>query len=297
MKKDCLDIGTIQAFLDGELASDLMDNVLTHIDSCDACALQVAAAEEESAFVFSALEQEFNTLVPTQRLWAKINDSIEKERKPFWQTILAYLKNPAIASFASLLIVFGIFMAYLNSQADKSQNTIAEVTEKTPQIVTPIYTSDSNVSNDSNSTELNRDETKISSKETTKTPFRVVKTDFRENTRRTENKPNRNETINNRNSQPVVDRYLPGEESYIKTIATLEKNVNGMKDEILNPSARFTYEQNLAVVNDAILKMRAEVKKNPNNESAKQVLMSSYQNKVDLLNSVTEKNQLIASMR
>jgi hypothetical protein len=53
----------------------------------------------------------------------------------------------------------------------------------------------------------------------------------------------------------------------------------------------------MAVVDDAINKMRNEVKKNPKNESAKQVLYASYQNKIDLLNSVSRKEELMASLR
>ena len=49
--------------------------------------------------------------------------------------------------------------------------------------------------------------------------------------------------------------------------------------------------------NDAIVKMQKEVRKNPKNEAARQVLRSSYQNKIDLLNSVAEKTELMASIR
>ena len=291
MKKDCLNIGTIQAFLDGELASDLLENVSHHIALCEDCAMQLATAEEESAIAFTALDAELNTLVPTQRLWAKINDSIEREKKPFWQTAFAFFKNPTIAAFASLMIVFGIFMAYMNSQADQTNTLIAETKSTVQQDFTPISSnSDKSVSTDE--TQKTSDETQISPTEKPRNEFRAVKANFRENIRKTNNKP---KVITD--AQPIVYQYLPGEDSYIKTIATLEKTVNVTKDEALNPSARFTYEQNLAVVNDAITKMRTEVKKNPRNESARQILMSSYQNKVDLLNSVAEKNQLMASMQ
>src|SRR5690348_10853807 len=111
---NCLDTGTIQAFLDGELAPAAASNVSAHIAMCDACAAQLATAEEESAFVFSVLEREMDSLVPTQRLWNKINDSIEVEKQnaPFWQKawgyITASLVNPAIAVAAVAVIVFGI---------------------------------------------------------------------------------------------------------------------------------------------------------------------------------------------
>ena len=296
MKKDCPDIGTIQAFLDGELASDLFDNILRHFDSCKDCALQMAAAEEESAFVFSALEQEFNKLVPTQRLWAKINDEIERERKPFWQTAWTFFKNPAISAFAGLLIVFGIFMAYMNLQND--QKTVANV----PEIKEQTIAAASNPApiNPTSSVEQirtkNEDfpETKVTATGQNRKNHQIVNANIVSNKQRNAIQTSPNQSFT---TQPVAYQYLPGEESYIKTIATLEKTVNITKDEALNPSARFTYEQNLAVVNDAITKMRTEVKKNPRNESARQILMSSYQNKVDLLNSVAEKNQLMASMK
>jgi anti-sigma factor RsiW len=57
MTEKCFDIGTIQAFLDGELASDMSEKVACHTASCDVCAIMLAEAEEESAFAFSALER------------------------------------------------------------------------------------------------------------------------------------------------------------------------------------------------------------------------------------------------
>ncbi len=94
-----------------------------------------------------------------------------------------------------------------------------------------------------------------------------------------------------------VDEYLPGEESYVRTISDLKQNVDGQKDRIMNPSSRIAYERDMAVVNDAIKKMKEVVKKNPKNQSAKQVLYSSYQNKIDLLNSVVEREELMVSLR
>jgi hypothetical protein len=83
----------------------------------------------------------------------------------------------------------------------------------------------------------------------------------------------------------------------LKTIAALTKTVDKRKDETLKPSARFAFEKDLAVIDDAIGLMQKEVKRNPKNEVAKEMLRSSYQNKIDLLNSVTEKSELMASLR
>ncbi len=138
MTEKCFDIGTIQAFLDGELSSDKMESISRHIIVCDECAISLAEAEEESAFAFSALEQEFNTLVPTERLWTKINDSIEKEKKSFWKPIFAFFSNPSVAAFASLLIVVGFFAAMLNLKTDAPTNLVAETVPSKESSIVPI---------------------------------------------------------------------------------------------------------------------------------------------------------------
>src|SRR4051794_13947565 len=114
MHSEHFDIGTIQAFLDGELSHERVDRVSSHIAACDNCALMLSEAEEESAIVFPALEREFNSLVPSQRLWNKINDSItiEKQNAPFWKKAWGYVSiafaSPSITAMAGFLIVFGL---------------------------------------------------------------------------------------------------------------------------------------------------------------------------------------------
>ena len=50
MRDKCFEIGTIQAFLDGELNSDASENVARHVALCDDCAISLAEAEDETAF-------------------------------------------------------------------------------------------------------------------------------------------------------------------------------------------------------------------------------------------------------
>jgi hypothetical protein len=73
--------------------------------------------------------------------------------------------------------------------------------------------------------------------------------------------------------------------------------VSRQKDSVLRPSERVSFERDMAVVDDAITKMKKEVRRNPKNESAKQVLYTSYQNKIDLLNSVSQREELVASLK
>ena len=288
MNVNCFDIGTIQAFFDGELAHEELSRVSGHIAACDACALMLAEVEDESAVVFPALEREFNTLVPTQRLWNKINDSIaiERHNTPITQKAWAFLRvalgNPSIAVAVSVLIVFGIFAAiWLN--LTPVDNIVADV--KNP--VTTVSTSKVN-----NTPPVSEPSDTIATLQNTP-PVKFEQAAYRGNDRRIVTTP----AVYKTNTSTNTDGYLPGEESYVKTISSLAKTVETQKEGTMRPSERIAYERDMAVVNDAISKMKTEVKKNPKNESAKQVLYSSYQNKIDLLNSVSQKEELMASLK
>jgi hypothetical protein len=290
MKDNCLDIGIIQAFLDCELDHAETARVSSHVSMCNECAMLLAQAEDESAVVFSALEREFNTLVPTQRLWNKINDSIETERenRPFWEKALAALAaafaSPSLVAAAGLLIVVGVFaLVWTNrnvAPAYIGRSNAPVVMIPSDQVVEPPLTSvPVNVS-------------KEPRQEVAKAELAAYRPGRRSFV--TTSIPNRGTATP---ETAASSDYMPGEESYIKTIASLSKAVDKQKDTVMRPSQRIAYERDMAVVDDSIAKMRNEVKKNPRNESAKQVLYSSYQNKIDLLNSVSQKEELMASLR
>ena len=305
MMEKCLDIGTIQAFLDGELDFGRADAVAKHVAVCDECAAMLAETEEESAFAFSALEQEFNTLVPTQRLWTKINDSIEREKKSFWKPIFAFLLQPSTAAFASLILVFAVVVSLLSMRPN--QPTTAYVPP--PQTSVNQTAAGQPIQSSQSSTEIQSPQVapvetnpQLATVKPNRNESRAVKAIYvKEETGREGN----NSRSGNPSPRPnIVDsgatnrnENLSGEESYIKTIAALTETVNNRKDEVLNSSARFAFEKDLAMTNDAIENMRKEVKNNPKNEAAKQILRASYQNKIDLLNSVAEKNELMASVK
>lgn len=316
MMEKCHDIGTIQAFLDGELSHDLAQKVSRHIALCDDCAMSLAEAEEETAIAFSALEREFDTLVPTNRLWTKINDSIgeEKSHLSVWERFLnsvsVLISSPSMAVAAGVLLVFGIFTIVLIKQDGTTTNVdLAEVKNSPSQKIELPVDSD----NKNNQVETNNVKTlATSSVETVSTVnkkenqnAKVYLANARVNSSQNSVKntiipANYKENVQPKNNAaPVVyaPEYLPGEESYVKTIANLSQTVESQKDTVLRPSARVSFERDLAVVSDAIQKMKKEVRKNPKNDSAKQVLYASYQNKIDLLNSVAERNELMASMK
>ena len=302
MNDKCLEIGTIQAFLDGETSPDLSFKISGHVAVCDKCALALANAEEESSIVFSVLDREFNSMVPTQRLWSSINDAIayEKSHASFWDKVRVSLStlfaNPSITVAASVLLVFGLFAAVWNLKPVGVNNTIgSEVANvEQPQLraeIVDLVGGTEPIPAPAPQTGLRVEASNLQPAELKKL---VTNANFKPSTHQGQAQPAVLRTSTDRAS---VEEYLPGEESYVRTIADLKQNVDGQKDRIMNPSSRVSYERDMAVVNDAIKKMKEVVKKNPKNQSAKQVLYSSYQNKIDLLNSVVEREELMVSLR
>lgn len=299
----CLDEGTIQAFLDGELDAQLMEATAEHIADCQSCAFALSVAEEESVTAFSALEREFDSLVPTHRLWEKINTSIEDEKrgKSLWQTVMTGVSGfgfnfTTITAFASLVIVGGIFAAAWMSNQQIPNISAPNVKTNEVAKIAPTVPSFSDVADAETEIDDSISETNvpvIDRKETPKEDFKVTKANYVA----PKLAPKREVKPDIVRANPAETEVLPGEETYIKTIASLKKSVDNQKDLTLKPSARFAYEKDMAVLDDAIEKMKTEVKKNPKNDGAKKILFASYQNKIDLLNSVSEKNEMMASLK
>lgn len=294
MNDKCFDIGTIQAFLDGETSPELSFSVTDHTAKCETCALSLAEAEEESARVFAMLDRELNTLVPTQRLWSSISVAIAEEKKQvsFWDKargyVLAMFANPSIAVAASVLVVFAIFAGVWNMRSPATQSPEVAVNQVNTPVQNPVHevTIDATGSDAVIPSPAAKPfQVKATNLPADKIAKLATNVDYRP-----ESRPVR--------AQPAVmaDSYLPGEESYVRTIADLKQTVDARKDLVMNPSSRVSFERDLAVVNDSIKRMKDVVKKNPKNQAAKQVLYSSYQNKIDLLNSVVEREELLATM-
>jgi anti-sigma factor RsiW len=297
MNGKCFEIGTIQAFLDGETSPEVSLRFADHAGGCDSCARLLADADEQNAVVFSALERELNSLVPTQRLWTRINDTIEveKSRAPLWQKTLAYLRasllNPSLAAAAAIVLFVGM-VAIVTTNRDAGtlvadERPIRPTTTQNGEVSLPPSNTVTETA-DAQSTPAAVAPVKISNLKASE--MRALAASVRANDR----------AITPQNAVytvPAADPYLPGEESYVKTISDLKENVDSQKDAVLTPSARVSFERDMAVVEDSIQRTRDVVKKNPRNQAARQVLYSSYQDKIDLLNSVAQREELMASLK
>jgi len=275
----CLDEAKLQSYFDGELSIDTMESVTSHLASCVTCAAAARELEEESAFLTTALGAEFEASVPTERLRQRIDAAVLGERVSFAQTTD---KRSGLAAFFSSLLNFGTqrtlgfaslavvlaFAAIIGAlmmrtkpvQVSAPPEVAATVPAKTnpPQVTTPV-----DVQNTAPAPIV------------ASVPSRSVGTV----------RPNRTSTTSAPKIQPV--KLLPGERSYLKTIARLDSTIKSNK-KAMRPSLQVEYERNLAVVDRAIVATRTAAKSNPNDSDAADFMFAAYQSKVDLLNTIAD---------
>jgi hypothetical protein len=304
--KKCYDEATIQAFLDGEVAPVLAENIACHITTCDNCLMLVEAVEQENSFVFETLNNEFNVAVPTDKIWQNINTEIKEIKLSWWKKLFRFnmLQDPALMFAGVFLIIATVFGVYLNFKVEeiKTSDVASNIQPKQPEVKqvepNPIPTETSKkvepslprietVSNQNKPKRAIEQPKFVIEKAVDRSEVEVRSPKFKVEIPKNKDKKTKSDT----------PQFIEGEETYIKTISTLSKNVEGDKMISVKPSARINYEKNLAIVNDAIKKMRKQVRKNPKDETAKEILFASYQNKIDLINSLNEKNEMIAAIR
>jgi hypothetical protein len=87
--------------------------------------------------------------------------------------------------------------------------------------------------------------------------------------------------------KPSPVKLMPGERSYLQTIAKLDSTIQSNKKS-MRPALQVEYERNLAVVDRAIAATRSAAKSNPNDPDAADFMFAAYQSKVDLLNTIAD---------
>src|SRR5215204_1113937 len=251
MNGKCFEIGTIQAFLDGETSPDVSLRLTDHVAGCDPCAQVMADAEEENSIVFSTLERELNALVPTQRLWSRINETIEVEkgRVSVWQKAFVYIRvslaNPLLAAAAGVLLILGMFAVVItlrdNQVIQIADNRNVGEQAPAPNPPTPV------VSNEGVSVAKTDSEPGIPAQSIPKSSVTFTHMKPGELTRLAASVRSNQRTVTPQYAidRSTADTYSAGEEGYVKTIAELKQNVDLQKDTVLTPSTRVSYERDM----------------------------------------------------
>lgn len=274
--KQCLDEGILQSFCDGELAEVEAQNVTTHVTRCSTCAAALSNLTRVNDLVAVALAPEFQASVPTERLRLRIDAAIaaqqvgHSEEKKSWFSSLANFfsfTRPQAFGFASLLaiVVFATVFAIVYWRRSPTPSVSPD---KQLAVVTPNVQP---VSESSPSPELQR--TGAGERVTSGSTAKYVR-----------------HSTAAKASLPAVARVklLPGEKSYLKTIAKLDSTIKSANNRPMRPALRAEYERNLALVDQALAAARTAAKKSPNDPDAAEFVFAAYQSKVDLLNTVAD---------
>ena len=277
----CLDEATLQSYFDGELSAQLMERASSHLASCVTCAAMARELAEETALLTSALAPEFEEAVPTHALRERIDAAVLGER----------VANAQRADRP------GLFASFANVFSFKSQRTLGYAS----LVVVLAFAAILGV---------------VKYKQTGTTDFPPTVAEIPQNPNSGPDNSNRNEVASDRGQSvvpgpsrqapPVAIRnpsprsaapkvipakdtvhLLPGERSYLQTIAKLDSTIKDNK-ESMRPSLQVEYERNLAVVDRAIAATRNAAKNNPNDPDAADFMFAAYQSKVDLLNTIAD---------
>ena len=300
--KRCVDEGTLQAYLDGELSQEAARETAAHVAACDACAAALAEAGDETAFFASAFAPDASLAVPTASLRARLNASVAQleasnaadAREPSgWSfgALVASLSGlfaftpqraAAFAGVAAVVVLFvSVFYIDRRDVNDKSGSEMAVVNhpdggatpEPTKSPEDPPASPDTPPSvAGSKGVTGGGAKPKGDAPKRRGTPFTPVPA------RKLEQKFNQ--------------QFVPGEKEYQSTIANLDKTIKSSGDSILKPSVRADYERNIAVLNRAIEETRAVALKNPKDKDAARFLLSAYQSKVELMTTVADSAQV-----
>ena len=283
--KRCLDEAKLQAYFDGELSLEQLESVTSHLASCANCAALARELEEESALVMNALAAELEASVPTERLRQRIDEAMlgnrlaaaQSSTKPGFLSGLLNFGTQRTLGYASLavLVAFAAIMV-----AVKMKTTTPAPAPSDRQIAVNVTPS----------TPSNADVNK-SAPEVTNAP--VISQPIKVNT--PERQPAANPGFRRVNytapvaaaPKPAPVKLIPGERSYLQTIARLDSTIQSNKKS-MRPSLQVEYERNLAVVDRAIAATRSAAKSNPSDPDAADFMFAAYQSKVDLLNTIAD---------
>ena len=274
----CLDEAMLQSYFDGELSGAMMESATLHLASCQTCAAAAREIEEEIHLMTTALAMEFDAGVPTERLRQRIDAAVLDHRVEvasapvkagfgaFLSSLLSFGTQKTLG-FASLAVVlafaaiFGLVKMKTTSEVPGGNNNNGQVAVVPPKV---------------EEVKANVTETRMNTE---------TNTEVRQVSHRPARPANKVNTTPRPAAEPV--QLIPGERSYLQTIARLDSTIKANK-KAMRPSLQVEYERNLAVVDRAIAATRSAAKSNPSDTDAADFMFAAYQSKVDLLNTIAD---------
>jgi negative regulator of sigma E activity len=269
----CIDEGTLQAWLDGELADNEATNVAAHLNVCARCAATASEVRAENLILAEALAPEFAAAVPTESLRHRVDSAVaglNRAKAPAvsasrWSAFTEFFgswRPLAYASAAAIIVLAAIIgIVYFKNQQPKS---VANANK--PPVVAPAP--------------------KESPEQLVRQPAGQVTTPG----------PSTSPELAVINSpKPPRRRKAPEPDAtsiawqarqYENAIARLD---DALKTQpAMRPALQVEYEYNLAVIDSAIATTRDAAKKNPKDPLVNQFMLAAYQSKVDFMNQIAD---------
>ncbi len=287
--KECLQEEVLQSYLDGELHERRREQVTSHLASCITCSDLTRQLEQENSVLAAALAPEFEAAVPSERLRQRIDAAIAANRLEAvagneravnvrdWLSSLSdlfTLRPQRTLAYASLMVIigFGVIMAMMRWQTTPVQSTNPVVATFPPAPNQEPTTTPAPISSVPSSApaRTNSTITAVPNNRRRRSTAVIAPASSRQN-----------ETAANH------VKLLPGERSYLQTIAQLDLTIKSDKGR-MKPDVQAEYQRNLAFVDRTLAVARTAAKSNPNDPDATEFMFSAYQSKVDLLNTVAE---------
>lgn len=313
----CLDEGTLQAYLDGELSPDTSNGVAAHLAACHTCAEAARAAEQELALFSTAFAPALSASVPTEKLRARLDEAIAgmnsqpqftplhapSRLRSYFDSFIASLQTftPRQATaFASLLVAVALAVVFALTQTPDSPDAPKEIAEaiQMPVPASPAaQVENSPARGDDNAVQTPIEEVNAPVPARSGDRAALAKAGVNVRTRTPRQSVERDDaaapevaaaTLATTTGEPL----LADEKTYLSSIASLTSAIEAEGASSMAPTLRAEYERNLAVVNQAIISSRVAARRNPQDTDAKEFLRAAYQNKVELLSAVADQTQL-----
>ena len=281
--RECLDEEILQSYLDGELSLASVENITSHLAMCSNCSAFAREVEKENSVVAAALAAEFEGSVPSERLRQHLDAAIAgrsavragysrsaSTKDSGWlqslSGIFAFTPQRAFG-YAGLIVVltFAAIMAVVQrSQPTSPSGDVAVVNQPAPA-------------------------TTKSTPAAVEPPAVLPLAPKRVAAISSPRRPRKNAPGLSDQSSTAAHhvKLLPGERSYLQTIAELDSTIKSEKGQ-MKPAIQAEYQRNLAFVDRALAAARTAAKNNPNDPDAAGFMFSAYQSKVDLLNTVAD---------
>lgn len=293
--RECLDEEILQSYFDGELSGESLKGVNSHLAACHACTVAAREIEAELNLLSTALAPELEAVVPTERLRQRIDAAVaglQPQRIPLsesstfsvrgWLQSLVALFSLApqrTFGYAGLVLVLG-FAAILG---------LTQWRNAGPEVNQQVAVSPSTKVDPGNVVDIPVAPV-VALTPTAVNPAPVKPSTKRKNLNVRPQAANLNNQVAVKEADKDADtvKLLPGERSYLQTIAKLDSTIKSSSNRPMRPALQAEYERNLALVDRALAATRNAAKKNPSDPDAAEFMFSAYQNKVNLLNTVAE---------